>query len=122
MPVLLKPGGTSRFERRKADRNPGDVPVAWSIQKGPAAPDVPPGVHSILRRHNTRNKAQSLGTTGTAVYGTVRTVVWEDGGRKPASYPNAFSHPLQMQTVVAVDLQRLVRHPLLHRNRLANPS
>ena len=25
--------------------------------------------------------------TGTAVYGTVRTVVWEDGGRNPASYP-----------------------------------
>jgi hypothetical protein len=26
-------------------------------------------------------------STGTAVYGTVRTVVWEDGGRKPSSYP-----------------------------------
>jgi len=26
-------------------------------------------------------------TTGTAVYGTVRTVVWEDGGREPSSYP-----------------------------------
>ncbi|MCX5896219.1 MAG: hypothetical protein NTZ51_10370 [Proteobacteria bacterium] len=26
-------------------------------------------------------------TAGTAVYGTVRTVVWEDGGRKPSSYP-----------------------------------
>ena len=25
--------------------------------------------------------------TGTAVYGTVRTVVREDGGRKPSSYP-----------------------------------
>jgi len=25
--------------------------------------------------------------TGTAVYGTVRTVVWEDGGGDPASYP-----------------------------------
>ena len=25
--------------------------------------------------------------TGTAVYGTVRTVVWEDGGCKLASYP-----------------------------------
>ena len=25
--------------------------------------------------------------TGTAVYGTVRTVVWEDGGGNPASYP-----------------------------------
>ena len=24
---------------------------------------------------------------GTAVYGTVRTVVWEDGGREPSSYP-----------------------------------
>ena len=24
--------------------------------------------------------------TGTAVYGTVRTVVWEDGGGDPASY------------------------------------
>ncbi|MEJ2726640.1 MAG: hypothetical protein P8175_18800 [Deltaproteobacteria bacterium] len=24
---------------------------------------------------------------GTAVYGTVRTVVGEDGGRKPSSYP-----------------------------------
>ena len=24
---------------------------------------------------------------GTAVYGTVRTVVWEDGGGDPASYP-----------------------------------
>jgi hypothetical protein len=24
----------------------------------------------------------------TAVYGTVRTVVWEDGGGDPASYPN----------------------------------
>jgi len=28
-------------------------------------------------------------TTGTAVYGTVRTVVWEDGGREPSSYPIA---------------------------------
>ena len=26
---------------------------------------------------------------GTAVYGTVRTVAWGDGGRKPASYPIA---------------------------------
>jgi len=26
-------------------------------------------------------------TSGTAVYGTVRTVVWEDGGGDPASYP-----------------------------------
>ena len=25
--------------------------------------------------------------TGTAVYGTVRTVVGEDGGREPSSYP-----------------------------------
>ena len=25
--------------------------------------------------------------TGTAVYGTVRTVVWEDGGSNSASYP-----------------------------------
>jgi hypothetical protein len=25
--------------------------------------------------------------TGTAVYGTVRTVVWEGGGRKAAPYP-----------------------------------
>jgi len=25
--------------------------------------------------------------TGTAVYGTVRTVVWEAGGGDPASYP-----------------------------------
>jgi hypothetical protein len=25
--------------------------------------------------------------TGSAVYGTVRTVVWEDGGGNPASYP-----------------------------------
>ena len=24
---------------------------------------------------------------GTAVYGTVRTVVWEDGGREAPSYP-----------------------------------
>jgi hypothetical protein len=24
---------------------------------------------------------------GTAGYGTVRLVVWEDGGRKPTSYP-----------------------------------
>ena len=24
---------------------------------------------------------------GTAVYGTVRTVVWEDGGGDPTSYP-----------------------------------
>jgi len=27
--------------------------------------------------------------TGTAVYGTVCTVVWEDGGGKPASYGQA---------------------------------
>ena len=27
---------------------------------------------------------------GTAVYGTVRTVVWEDGGSDPASYPIAW--------------------------------
>jgi hypothetical protein len=26
-------------------------------------------------------------TAGTAVYGTVRTVVGEDGGREPSSYP-----------------------------------
>ena len=25
--------------------------------------------------------------TCTAAYGTVRTVVWEDGGREPSSYP-----------------------------------
>jgi len=28
--------------------------------------------------------------TETAVYGTVRTVVWEDGGGDPASYPLPF--------------------------------
>jgi hypothetical protein len=27
---------------------------------------------------------------GTAVYGTVRTVVGEDGGREPSSYPIGF--------------------------------
>jgi len=29
---------------------------------------------------------------GTAVYGTVRTVVWEDGGGDPASYPIGVLH------------------------------
>jgi hypothetical protein len=28
-----------------------------------------------------------VGFNGTAGYGTVRPVVWEDGGREPASYP-----------------------------------
>ena len=42
--------------------------------------------------------------TGTAVYGTVRTVVWEDGGRKPASYPIdpvVLVHPAAVMDVVA---------------------
>ena len=30
---------------------------------------------------------------GTAVYGTVRTVLWEDGGRKPSSYPIPVAAP-----------------------------
>jgi len=30
---------------------------------------------------------KSKGRSGTAVYGTVRTVVWEDGGREAPSYP-----------------------------------
>jgi len=32
-------------------------------------------------------------TAGTAVYGTVRTVVWEDGGRKPSVYQIQYSLP-----------------------------
>jgi len=35
--------------------------------------------------HSTSTDTNAL--TRTAVYGTVRTVVWEDGGSNPASYP-----------------------------------
>ena len=31
--------------------------------------------------------SRELEMTGTAVYGTVCAVVWEDGGREPSSYP-----------------------------------
>jgi hypothetical protein len=34
-------------------------------------------------------------TAGTAVYGTVRTVVGEDGGREPSSYPIRRGHSCQ---------------------------
>ena len=33
--------------------------------------------------------SRELEMTGTAVYGTVCAVVWEDGGREPSSYPIA---------------------------------
>jgi len=36
---------------------------------------------------------KSKGRSGTAVYGTVRTVVWEDGGREAPSYP-VVRHPI----------------------------
>ena len=35
----------------------------------------------------TGTEVTSSARTETAVYGTVRTVVWEDGGGDPASYP-----------------------------------
>jgi hypothetical protein len=47
----------------------------------------------IERRATQRTKPNSLPqlitaqSTGTAGYGTVRPVVWEDGGGDPASYP-----------------------------------
>ena len=31
--------------------------------------------------------SRELEMAGTAVYGTVCAVVWEDGGREPSSYP-----------------------------------
>ena len=36
-------------------------------------------------------EAKEQEMTETAVYGTVRTVVWEDGGSNPASYSIFFS-------------------------------
>ena len=47
----------------------------------------------------------------TAVYGPVRTVVWEDGGREASSYPIPiacggvpFGRPPQPQPLIPVDL------------------
>jgi hypothetical protein len=46
--------------------------------------------------------------TGTAVYGTVRTVVWEDGGSNPASYPivpaNSFSSEVSVWKLLLLEL------------------
>jgi hypothetical protein len=44
---------------------------------------------------------------GTAVYGTVRTVVREDGGRKPSSYPITAS--LISVFLLGATLLRLIR-------------
>jgi len=41
----------------------------------------------------------------TAVYGTVRTMVWEDGGSNPASYP------------LRLPNRYLVRYTFIHENR-----
>jgi uncharacterized protein len=38
--------------------------------------------------------------TGTAVYGTVRTVVWEDGGGDPASYPIAKGNKMKFFSIL----------------------
>ena len=42
--------------------------------------------------------------TGTAVYGTVRTVVWEDGGGNPASYPMCARHGVRRESAVRLDV------------------
>ena len=42
-------------------------------------------LQALIGRQAIRAEAEWL--AGTAVYGTVRTVVWEDGGREPSSYP-----------------------------------
>ena len=38
--------------------------------------------------------------TGTAVYGTVRAVVWEDGGGDSASYPIAPGRAYSLEVYV----------------------
>ncbi len=42
-----------------------------------------------MKTQESYNAAYGLGglNAATAVYGTVRTVVWVDGGSNPASYP-----------------------------------
>ena len=45
-------------------------------------------LHMVGRLMEIRRRlTMKVMLTGTAVYGTVCTVVWEDGGSNPASYP-----------------------------------
>ena len=52
-------------------------------------PEVADGIRKVkLGAYRTSGtKEISSARAGTAVYGTVRTVVWEDGGGDSASYP-----------------------------------
>ena len=52
-------------------------------------PEVADGIREIRLGAQWRQATTSTkcGTAGTAVYGTVRTVVWEDGGLAAPSYP-----------------------------------
>ena len=38
------------------------------------------------------------------MYGTVRTVVWEDGGRAPPSYPMYARHGAWCESIVWLDV------------------
>ena len=52
-------------------------------------PEVADGIREVRlgAYRMTGTEVTSSARTETAVYGTVRTVVWEDGGGDPASYP-----------------------------------
>jgi len=68
--------------------------------------EIPLGAYRI-----TGTEERSSARTETAGYGTVRPVVWEDGGGDPASYPLAKLH-LKM----TVDN----RIPIPHSSRIEN--
>ena len=73
--------------------------AAWrfvKIQRGPWATAETNIMHRVLRNcyfdslglFSLQEQSQRLQRVSrTAVYGTVRAVVWEDGGGNPASYP-----------------------------------
>ena len=64
--------------------DPGQMPRKRALK-----PEVADGIREVRLGAQRRQATTSTkrGTAGTAVYGTVRTVVWEDGGREAPSYP-----------------------------------
>src|SRR5665811_1685781 len=64
--------------------DPGQMPRKRALK-----PEVADGIREVRLGAQRRQATTSTkrGTAGTAVYGTGRTVVWEDGGREAPSYP-----------------------------------
>ena len=70
------------------ERQQNQEQLAFGFARGSEAPsDEQEGTEALRVRRETEDPADSI-TTRTAVYGSVRTVVWEGRRSDPSPYPD----------------------------------